>query len=73
MGRLFLPRTARASADAQRVIDHELDMQRHGHHRPSMLFEKIAGLIGWLMPAGRTIAPPMRSIDRELWETSNER
>jgi hypothetical protein len=73
MGRLFLPRRARKSAGAGRVVEHELDMQRRGHARPSVIFEKIEGLLRWLMPAERTIGPPMRSIDRELWETSNER
>ena len=73
MGRLFLPRRARASAGAGRVVEHELDMQRRGHARPSMISEQIARVLRWLMPTERTIGPPMRSIDRELWETSNER
>ena len=73
MGRRFLPRTARAGADAGRVVEHELDMQRPGQARPSVFLEKVENLMRWLMPAARTIGPPMRSIDRELWETSNER
>jgi hypothetical protein len=73
MGRLFLPRKARKGAGAGRVVEHELDMQRRGRARPSVIVKKIGSLLRWLMPTGGTIAPPMRSIDRELWETSNER
>ena len=75
MGRLFLPRGGRegAARDARRVVEPELDMQRAAHTRPSAILGRIGALVRWMMPAGRPIAPPMRSIDRELWEISSER
>lgn len=75
MERLFFPRLARFSDayNSARVVEPELDMQRAGRVRRSAIVERVRALMRWLMPAGRSTAPPMRSIDRELWETSNDR
>jgi hypothetical protein len=75
MERLIFARFARFSDDHRttRVVEPELDMQRREHQRPSALLERIRDAMRWLAPSPRLIAPPMRSIDRELWEASNDR
>lgn len=75
MERLLFARFARFSEDrgTARVVEPELDMQRREHRRPSALLERIRDAMRWLAPSQRLIAPPMRSIDRELWEASNDR
>ena len=75
MGRLFLPRLGRGGAryDARRVVEPELDMHRPVNDGPSILVARLNALVRWMIPGGRTIAPPMRSVDRELWEISNDR
>jgi len=72
MGRLCLPRIGGAR-NTGRVVEPELDMQRPTPGRPWAIFGQIAALMRWMMPGTRSIAPPMRSIDRELWEISNDR
>jgi hypothetical protein len=75
MGRPFLPRTGVSEAAyAARVVEPELDMHRPAQSRPSAILERMSALIRWMVPG--TVAStelPMRSIDRELWETSNDR
>jgi hypothetical protein len=75
MERLLSLRFARFSdaGGAARVVEPELDMRREVGRRRSAIAGLLHEAIGWLMPATRSIAPPMRSVDRELWETSNDR
>ncbi len=75
MERLLFSRFARFSAgdNSARVVEPELDMQRMADGRPGAIVGRIREVMRWLMPAPRSTEPPMRSIDRELWETSNDR
>jgi hypothetical protein len=75
MERLLFPRFTRFSGDdhSARVVEPELDMQRMAHGQPSAIMGRIREVIRWLTPTSRSTAPPMRSIDRELWEASNDR
>jgi len=75
MERQLFARLAGFSDDhgTARVVEPELDMQRREDRRPSALLERIRDAMRWLVPSARLIAPPMRSIDRELWEASNDR
>ncbi|GEM_PF-4475652 len=75
MGRPFLPRTgASDAAHAARVVEPELDMHRPALSRPSAIFDRISALVRWMVPgAVASTELPMRSIDRELWEISNDR
>lgn len=68
-------RFARFSDDGSqaRVVEPELDMQRRASGRRSTIVGRLREAIRWLMPTPRPIAPPMRSVDRELWETFNDR
>jgi hypothetical protein len=50
-----------------RIIEHDLDMVRCAE-RPPTGVPTITRIINWLMPAGRLVAPPMRSVARELEE-----
>jgi len=50
-----------------RIIEHELDMVRSAEEPPAGL-PTITRILNWLMPAGRLVAPPMRSVARELEE-----
>jgi hypothetical protein len=51
-----------------RIVDHELDMVRSAE-RPIAGVRPLARILNWLMPSGRLVAPPMRSVARELEET----
>jgi len=55
------------SRDNHRIIDHELDMVRRSERAP-VVASGIARVFKWLMPARRPVAPPMRSIARQLEE-----
>ena len=50
-----------------RIVEHELDMVRSSE-RPVAVVRPIARILNWLMPSGRLVAPPMRSVARELEE-----
>jgi hypothetical protein len=50
-----------------RIVEHDLDMVRCAE-RPPAGVPTITRIINWLMPAGRLVAPPMRSVARELEE-----
>ncbi len=59
---------------AERVVEHEMDMQRSRPQRsPGM--SRLWELIRWLLPGSQNVTrPPMRSIARELeevWPTSD--
>ena len=75
MERSRFPRLAGFSdgCDSVRVVEPELDMQRLASEPRSPIVERIHEVMRWLMPATRATEAPMRSIDRELWEASNDR
>ena len=50
------------------VVEHELDMVRSSERSPAGL-PTLTRIRNWLMPSGRLVAPPMRSVARELEET----
>jgi hypothetical protein len=50
-----------------RPIDSEIDMRRH-RPAPSKISRGFSRLLRWMLPEGDTIAPPKRSIARELEE-----
>ncbi len=56
-----------ASPGKVRIVEHELDMERRAAPARSVAgrFER---LLAWFMPHGRQVAPPMRSVARELEE-----
>jgi hypothetical protein len=56
-----------ASHHNSRIVEHELDMVRTSE-RPTVVAGRIARVLSWLMPDGRHVAPPMRSVGRELEE-----
>jgi hypothetical protein len=49
-----------------RIVEHELDMVRSAEHLPGV--PTLTRILNWLMPSGRLVAPPMRSVARELEE-----
>ncbi|HTW87276.1 MAG TPA: hypothetical protein VMD75_04645 [Candidatus Binataceae bacterium] len=75
MERLFFPRFVRFSDhdQAARVVEPELDMRRMTNGQPSAIVGRMLEVLRWLTAPARSTAPPMRSIDRELWEASNDR
>jgi hypothetical protein len=48
-------------------MDAEIDMRR-ARLAPSKLSSALSRLLRWMLPEGDTIAPPKRSIARELEE-----
>jgi len=57
-----------ANRDNSQIVEHELDMVRSAE-RPVASLRPLARILDWLMPSGRLIGPPMRSVARELEET----
>ena len=49
------------------IVEHELDMVRSSE-RPTAVLPTLTRIRNWLMPSGRLVAPPMRSVARELEE-----
>jgi hypothetical protein len=50
-----------------RIVEHELDMERRA--APARIgVGRFERLIAWFMPNARHVAPPMRSVARELEE-----
>jgi hypothetical protein len=74
MERFVMPTFIRFSGapGPDRVVEPELDMERRQNRRRNPTLDLVRSLVLWLMPATRTTAPPMRSIDRELSEGSND-
>ena len=66
--RLFFTGDARASRQGSRIVEHDLDMVRSAE-RPIPVSGRLARILNWLMPAERTVGPPMRSVARELEES----
>jgi hypothetical protein len=56
-----------AKRDNSQIVEHDLDMVR-SMERPIAGMPTITRILGWLMPSGRLVAPPMRSVARELEE-----
>lgn len=50
-----------------RAVDADIDMKRPAPRRSTIVLN-IARLLRWMMPEGKSIAPPMRSVAREIEE-----
>ena len=57
-----------ANRQNSRIVEHELDMVRSAE-RPVAGVRPLTRILNWLMPSGRLVGPPMRSVARELEET----
>jgi len=66
--RLFFAGNADASRHGSRIVEHDLDMVRSAE-RLAPVSGRLSRILNWLMPAQRTVGPPMRSVARELEET----
>ena len=49
------------------IVEHEIDMVRSSE-RPVAGVPTLTRIRNWLMPSGRLVASPMRSVARELEE-----
>ncbi|HUA35916.1 MAG TPA: hypothetical protein VMA09_20060 [Candidatus Binataceae bacterium] len=67
MGRSIDAGHAPAASDSVRIVEHELDMIRRWTP-PRVTVGRLERIVAWLMPGGRSVGPPMRSIARELEE-----
>ncbi len=56
-----------ASRHDSQIVEHELDMVRSAE-RPLAVVRPLMRILNWLMPSGRLVGPPMRSVARELEE-----
>ena len=66
--RVILAGIGLASRHNSRIVEHELDMVRSAE-RPVTGVRPLTRILNWLMPSGRLVGPPMRSVGRELEET----
>jgi hypothetical protein len=67
MGRSINAGHAPASSEVVRIVEHELDMIRRWTP-PRVVASRLGRFVAWLMPAGRAVGSPMRSVARELEE-----
>jgi hypothetical protein len=65
--RIFFAGNTDASRHGSRIVEHDLDMVR-SVERPLAVSGRLSRILNWLMPAERTVGPPMRSVARELEE-----
>ena len=65
--RVILAGIGLANRHNSRIIEHELDMVRSAE-RPVAGMSPLTRILNWLMPSGRLVGPPMRSVARELEE-----
>jgi hypothetical protein len=65
--RLFFAGNADAFRHGSGIVEHDLDMVRSAE-RPLAVTGRLSRILNWLMPAERTVGPPMRSVARELEE-----
>ena len=65
--RIFFAGNADASRHGSKIVEHDLDMVRRAE-RPIPVSGRLSRILNWLMPADRTVGPPMRSVARELEE-----
>jgi hypothetical protein len=68
MGRSINLGLAPATSESVRIVEHELDMIRRWTP-PRIAAGRFERIKAWLIPGGgRSVAPPMRSVARELEE-----
>ena len=65
--RVIFASTRLASRHNSQIVEHELDMVRSSE-RPSAGVPTLTRIRNWLMPSGRLVGPPMRSVARQLEE-----
>lgn len=65
--RVILAGIGLANRHNSRIIEHELDMVRSAE-RPVAGMRPLTRILNWLMPSGRLVGTPMRSVARELEE-----
>jgi hypothetical protein len=65
--RFSFAQTRSAGARDERIVEPEMDMKREGL-RPGAFAARISKIMRWLMPDSQQVAPPMRSVARELEE-----
>ena len=56
-----------ANRHDSRIVEHELEMVRCAE-RAAAGVRPLTRILNWLMPSGRLVGPPMRSVARELEE-----
>jgi hypothetical protein len=56
-----------ANRHNSQIVEHELDMVRSAE-RPAAGVPTLMRIRNWLMPSGRLLGPPLRSVARELEE-----
>ena len=56
-----------ANRHNSQIVEHELDMVRSAE-RPAAGVPTLMRIRNWLMPSGRLVGSPMRSVGRELEE-----
>ncbi len=66
--RVILAGIGLANRHNSRIVEHELDMVRSAERRVASK-RPLTRILNWLMPSGRLVGPPMRSVARELEET----
>jgi hypothetical protein len=57
-----------ANRHNSQIVEHDLDMVR-SVERPIAGVPTLTRILNWLMPSGRLVGPPMRSVGRELEES----
>jgi hypothetical protein len=65
--RIIFASNGLANRHNSRIVEHELDMVRSAE-RPAAGMPTLMRIRNWLMPSGRLVGPPMRSVARELEE-----
>lgn len=64
--RVFFAGVRLANRHNSQIVEHELDMVRSAEHPAGV--PTLRRIRNWLMPSGRLVGPPMRSVGRELEE-----
>ena len=65
--RVILAGIGLANRHNSQIVEHELDMVRSAE-RPVAGMRPLTRILNWLMPSGRLVGTPMRSVARELEE-----
>ena len=65
--RVILVGIGLANRHNSRIVEHELDMVRSAERSVAGV-RPLTRILNWLMPSGRLVGPPMRSVARELEE-----
>ncbi len=66
--RIFFAGRGLANRHNSQIVEHELDMVRSAE-RPIAGVPTLMRIRNWLMPSGRLVGSPMRSVARELEES----